>query len=224
MTYHSVQDWSCLHLPSRTSRLVVRRVFIVGGLDVGVVIFYPLYPQPATCRTLVPSLVSPELTVRMRLVVVVHVVMHLLPLLIVVLVVLLPVKNLSVLLTIQPARMSSLLESMYMSQSSQTLTCVSQRQSRTEPLTKAVSLQIGVQLYLAGGTQQHKNRLEGTSSYRSHRRTHTCCSNEKEVPHLNRTAPTPPTICTNKMLDGILIHFKPAWEIKFTYTRCHEHV
>ena len=89
------------------SRLVVRRVFIVGGVDVGVVIFYPLYPQPATCRTLVPSLVSLELTVRVRLVVVVH----LLPLLNEGLVVPLPVKNLLVLLTIQPARMSSLLES-----------------------------------------------------------------------------------------------------------------
>ena len=93
------------------SQLVVRRVFIIGGLDVGVVIFCPLYPQPATCRTLVPSLVPPELTVRVRLVVV----MHLLPLLNEGLVVLLPVKNLLVLLTIQPARMSSLLESMYMS-------------------------------------------------------------------------------------------------------------
>ena len=53
--------------------------------------------------------------VRVRLVVLVHIAMHLLPLLNVVLVVLLLVKNLSVLLTIQPARMSSLLESMYMS-------------------------------------------------------------------------------------------------------------
>ena len=115
LAYHSVQDRSCLHLPSYTSGPVVHRVFIVGGLDVGVVIFYPLYPQPATCRTLVPSLVPPELTVRVRLIVVVHVVVHLLPLLNEGLVVLLPVKNLLVLLTIQPARMSSLLESMYMS-------------------------------------------------------------------------------------------------------------
>ena len=115
LAYHSVQDRSYLHLPSCTSRLVVRRVFIVGGLNVGVVSFSPLYPQPATCRTLVPSLVPPELTVRVRLVVVVHVVVHLLPLLNVELVVLLPVKKLSVLLTIQLARMSSLLESMYMS-------------------------------------------------------------------------------------------------------------
>ena len=68
-------------LPSCMSRLVVRRVFIVGGLDVGVVIFCPLYPQPATCRTLVPSLVSPKLTVHVWLVVVVHIVVHLLPLL-----------------------------------------------------------------------------------------------------------------------------------------------
>ena len=67
------------------------------------------------CRMLVPSLVPPELTIRVRLVVLVHVVVHLLPLLNVVLVVLLLVKNLSVLLMIQPARMSSLLESMYMS-------------------------------------------------------------------------------------------------------------
>ena len=115
LAYHSVQDRSCLHLPSFTSRLVVRRVFIVGGLDVGVVIFCPLYPQPATCRTLVQSLVPPELTVCVRLVVLVHVVVQQLPLLNVVLVVLLPVKNLSILLTIQPAHMSSLLESMYMS-------------------------------------------------------------------------------------------------------------
>ena len=97
------------------SRLVIRRVFIVGGLDVGVVSFCPLYPQPATCRTLVLSLVPLELTVRVRLIVLVHVVVHLLPLLNVILVVLLLVKNLSILLTIQPTRMSSLLESMYMS-------------------------------------------------------------------------------------------------------------
>ena len=97
------------------SRLVIRRVFIVGGLDVGVVIFCPLYPQPATCRTLVPSLVPPELTVRVWLIILVHVVVHLLPLLNVGLVVLLLVKNLLVLLTIQPARMSLLLKSMYMS-------------------------------------------------------------------------------------------------------------
>ena len=64
---------------------------------------------------LVSSLVLPELMVCVRLVVLVHVVVHLLPLLNVVLVVLLPVKNLSVLLTIQPARMPSLLQSMYMS-------------------------------------------------------------------------------------------------------------
>ena len=64
---------------------------------------------------LVPSLVPPLLMVRVRFIVVVHVLVHLLPLLNVELVVLLPVKNLSVLLTIQPARMSSLLESMYMS-------------------------------------------------------------------------------------------------------------
>ena len=69
----------------------------------------------ATCRMLVPSLVPPELTVRVRLVVVIQVVVHLLPLLNVELVVLLPVKNIYVLLIIQPARMSSLLESMYMS-------------------------------------------------------------------------------------------------------------
>ena len=97
------------------SRLVVRRVFIIGGLDVGVVNFGPLYLQPATCRTLVPSLVLPELMVRVRLVVAVHVVVHLLPLLNEGLVVPLLVKNLSILLTIQPARMSLLLESMYMS-------------------------------------------------------------------------------------------------------------
>ena len=115
LPYHSVQDRSCLHLPSCTSRLVVRRVFIVGGLDVGVVIFYPLYPQPTTCHTLVPSLVLPELMVRVWLIGLVHVVMYLLPLLNVGLVVLLLVKNLSVLLMIQLARMSSLLESMYMS-------------------------------------------------------------------------------------------------------------
>jgi hypothetical protein len=29
MTYHSVQDWSCLHLPSYMSSVVVRRVFIL---------------------------------------------------------------------------------------------------------------------------------------------------------------------------------------------------
>ena len=97
------------------SRLVIRRVFIVGGLDVGVVIFCPLYPQPATCRTLVPSLVPPELMVHVRLVVVVHVFVHLLSLLNEGLVVPLLVKNLLILLTIQPARMSSLLEFMYMS-------------------------------------------------------------------------------------------------------------
>ena len=57
---------------------------------------------------LVPSLVPPELTVRVRLVVVVQVVVHLLPFLNVGLVVPLPVKNLLVPLTIQPARMSSL--------------------------------------------------------------------------------------------------------------------
>ena len=90
------------------SRLVVRHVFIVRGLDVGVVIFCPLYPQPTTCHTLVPSLVPPELMVRVRLVVVVQVVVHLLPFLNVGLVVPLPVKNLLVPLTIQPARMSSL--------------------------------------------------------------------------------------------------------------------
>ena len=100
MTYHFIQDRSCLHLPSCMSRLVVRRVFIVGGLDVGVVIFYPLYPQPAMCRTLVPSLVPPELMVHVWLVVVIHVLVHLLPLLNVELVVLLLVKNLSVLLMI----------------------------------------------------------------------------------------------------------------------------
>ena len=64
---------------------------------------------------LVPILVPPELMVHVRLVVLIHVVMHLLPLLNVVLVVFLPIKNLSVLLTIQPARTSSLLQSMYMS-------------------------------------------------------------------------------------------------------------
>ena len=95
LAYHSVQDRSCLHLPSCTSRLVVRRVFIVRGLDVGVVSFSP-------------SLVPPELTVRVRLVVVVQVVVHLLPFLNVGLVVPLPVKNLLVPLMIQPARMSSL--------------------------------------------------------------------------------------------------------------------
>ena len=63
---------------------------------------------------LVPSLVPLELTVRVWLVLV-HVVVHLLPLLNVELVVLLLVKNLSVFLMIQLARMSSLLESMYMS-------------------------------------------------------------------------------------------------------------
>ena len=115
LAYHSVQDWSCLHLPSCTSRLVVRRVFIVEGLDVGVVIFYPLYPQPTTCRMLVPSLVPPELTVRVRLVVAIHVVVHLLLLLNKGLVVSLLVKNLLIPLTIQPARMSSLHESMYVS-------------------------------------------------------------------------------------------------------------
>ena len=115
LAYHSVQDRSCLHLPSCMSRLVVRRVFIVRGLDVGVVIFCPLYPQPPTCCMLVPSLVPPKLTVRVRLVVVIQVVVHLLPLLNVELVVLLLVKNLFVLLTIQPTRMSSLLESMYVS-------------------------------------------------------------------------------------------------------------
>ena len=67
------------------------------------------------CRTLVPSLVAPVLMVHVRLVVLVHVVVHLLPLLNVGLVVLFLVKNLYVLLTIQPARMLSLLESMYMS-------------------------------------------------------------------------------------------------------------
>ena len=49
---------------------------------------------------LVPILVPPELMVHVRLVVLIHVVMHLLPLLNVELVVLLLVKNLSVLLTI----------------------------------------------------------------------------------------------------------------------------
>ena len=97
------------------SRLVVRRVIIVGGLDIGVVIFYPLYPQPTTCRTLVPTLVPPKLMVRVWLVVVVQVVVHLLPFLSVGLVVPLPVKNLLVPLTIQPTRMSSLHESTYVS-------------------------------------------------------------------------------------------------------------
>ena len=64
---------------------------------------------------LVPSLVPPELTVRVRLIVVVHLVVHLLPMLNEGLVVPFPVKNLLVLLTIQPTRMSSLLEFMYMS-------------------------------------------------------------------------------------------------------------
>ena len=64
---------------------------------------------------LVPSLVASELMVHVRLIVLVHVLVQQLRLLNVVLVVLLPVKNLSVLLMIQPARMSSLLESMYMS-------------------------------------------------------------------------------------------------------------
>ena len=63
---------------------------------------------------LVPSLVPPELTVHVWLVVAVHVVVHLLPLFNEGLVVPLLVKNLLVLLTIQPARMSSLLEFMYM--------------------------------------------------------------------------------------------------------------
>ena len=115
MTYHSIQDRSCLHLPSYTSRLVVRHVFIIEGLDVSVVMFCPLYPQPATCRTLVPSLVPPKLMVHVRLVVLVYVVVYLLPLLNVELAVLLLVKNLSILLMIQPAYMSSLLESMYIS-------------------------------------------------------------------------------------------------------------
>ena len=53
--------------------------------------------------------------VRVRLVVVFQVVVHLLPFLNVGLVVPLPVKNLLVLLTIQPAHMLSLLEFMYMS-------------------------------------------------------------------------------------------------------------
>jgi len=115
LSYHSVQDRSCHHLPPYTSGLVVRCVFIIGGLDVGVVIFYPLYPQPATCRTLVPNLVPPKLMVRVRLVVAIHVVVHLLPLLNEGLVVPLLVKILLVLLMIQPTRMSSLLEFMYMS-------------------------------------------------------------------------------------------------------------
>ena len=53
--------------------------------------------------------------VHVRLVVLVYVVVYLLPLLNVELAVLLLVKNLSILLTIQPTRMSSLLESMYIS-------------------------------------------------------------------------------------------------------------
>ena len=56
------------------------------------------------CRTLVPSLVAPELTVRVWLIVLVHVIMQQLPLFNVVLVVLLPIKDLPILLTIQPAR------------------------------------------------------------------------------------------------------------------------
>ena len=97
------------------SRLVIHRVFIVGGLDVSVVSFGPLYPQPAMCRMLVPSLVPPELTIHVWLIVAFHVIVHLLPLLNEGLVVPLLVKNLLVLLTIQPARMSSLLEFIYMS-------------------------------------------------------------------------------------------------------------
>ena len=57
---------------------------------------------------LVPSLVPPELMVRVRIVVVIHVVVHLLPFLNEGLVVPLPVKNLLIPLTIQPTRMSSL--------------------------------------------------------------------------------------------------------------------
>ena len=64
---------------------------------------------------LVPSLVASELMVHVRLIVLVHVLVQQLRLLNVVLVVLLPVKNLSVLLMIQSARMSSLLQSMCMS-------------------------------------------------------------------------------------------------------------
>jgi len=54
------------------------------------------------------GLVSPELTVFVRIIVVVHIVVHLLPFLNEGPVVSLSVKNLLVPLTIQPARMSSL--------------------------------------------------------------------------------------------------------------------
>ena len=108
LAYHSVQDQSCLHLPSCTSGPVVRRVLIVGGLDVGIVSFGPLQPQPAPCHMLVPSLVPPKLIVHVWLIVAIHVVVHLLRFLNVGLVVPLLVKNLLVPLTIQPACMSLL--------------------------------------------------------------------------------------------------------------------
>jgi hypothetical protein len=38
MTYHFIQDRSCLHLATYTSRVVVRRVLILGRLNVRVVI------------------------------------------------------------------------------------------------------------------------------------------------------------------------------------------
>jgi hypothetical protein len=81
LTYHSVQDWCCLHLRSYMSSLVVRRVFVIKGIDVGVVILCPLYPQPTMCRSLVPSLVVPILTVHVWLIILVHVGIQQLPLL-----------------------------------------------------------------------------------------------------------------------------------------------
>jgi hypothetical protein len=42
ITYHSVQDQSCFHLATYTSRVVVHRVLVLRRLNVSVVIVWPL--------------------------------------------------------------------------------------------------------------------------------------------------------------------------------------
>jgi hypothetical protein len=81
LTYHSVQDWCYVHLCSYMSCLVIRHVFIVGGIDVSVVILCLVYPQPAMCHGLVLSLVAPILMVCVRLLILVHIGIQQLPLL-----------------------------------------------------------------------------------------------------------------------------------------------
>jgi hypothetical protein len=105
-----------------------------------------------------------------------------------------------------------------------TLTCASQHQLKQDLVAKAALLKIVVQLYVEGGTRQHRSILEGTSSCRARCRSHTCCSPKKEVPSLRRTTLMSPATCRNKMLDAIINHFKPPCQIICAYTRGHEPV